>query len=106
MSRASGRASEIAAASGEQNAGAEQINKSINQLDRVTQENVATAEEFASTAEELAGQAEQLQAAMGFFLIEAETDEDAKRPAAHPLTGGRKALPPDGIAAGDRNSES
>jgi methyl-accepting chemotaxis protein len=52
---------EIAAASREQDTGAEQINDSIQQLDLVIQQNAAFAEEMAGTAEELSAQAEQLQ---------------------------------------------
>jgi methyl-accepting chemotaxis protein len=58
---------EIAAASGEQNAGAEQINRAIQQLDQIIQQNASAAEEMSSTAEELASQAEELQASISFF---------------------------------------
>ena len=51
---------EIAAASREQDAGADQIAKSIQQLDAVIQQNASASEEMASTAEELSGQSEQL----------------------------------------------
>ncbi len=61
---------EIAAASREQNAGAEQIAKSIQQLDVVTQQNASASEELASTAEELSSQAEQLQDYVGTFKVE------------------------------------
>jgi len=60
---------EIAAASGEQNVGTDQINKAIQQLDQVIQQNASAAEEMSSTAEELASQAEQLNASIGFFNI-------------------------------------
>jgi methyl-accepting chemotaxis protein len=60
---------EIAAASGEQNSGAEQINKALLQLDQVIQQNAASAEELASTAEEMNSQAEQLQETMSFFKL-------------------------------------
>jgi len=60
---------EIAAASNEQNSGAEQINKAIQQLDQVIQQNASASEEMASTSEELSSQAQQLQATMGFFRI-------------------------------------
>jgi methyl-accepting chemotaxis protein len=62
---------EINAASNEQSAGAEQINKAIQQLDHVIQENAAGSEEVAATAEQLLGQAEQLQSAVAFFRLEA-----------------------------------
>ena len=57
---------EIAAASREQDAGAEQIAKSIQQLDGVIQQNASASEEMAATAEELSGQAEQLSASYNF----------------------------------------
>jgi methyl-accepting chemotaxis protein len=60
---------EIAAASAEQNTGANQVNKAIQQLDQVIQQNSSASEEMAATAEELSGQAEQLQTAIGFFKV-------------------------------------
>jgi methyl-accepting chemotaxis protein len=60
---------EISAASGEQNTGADQINKAIQQLDQVTQQNASAAEEMASTSEELASQAQHLQDVISFFKI-------------------------------------
>jgi methyl-accepting chemotaxis protein len=58
---------EIAAASREQNTGAEQINKALQQLERVIQHNASASEEMAATTEELTGQAAQLVSALGFF---------------------------------------
>ncbi len=63
---------EIAAASIEQNAGAEQINNAIQQLNQVVQENAATAEEMAAGAEELNAQAESLKEIVAFFKMDAE----------------------------------
>jgi methyl-accepting chemotaxis protein len=60
---------EIAAASMEQDAGAEQIAKAIQQLDAVIQMNASSSEEMASTAEELSSQAEQMTAAIAFFRL-------------------------------------
>ncbi|MEW5844859.1 MAG: methyl-accepting chemotaxis protein [Bacteroidota bacterium] len=60
---------EIAAASMEQNAGADQINSAIQQLNQVTQQNAAASEEMASSAEELNSQAEQLIDIVSFFDI-------------------------------------
>ena len=51
---------EIAAASLEQNSGADQINNAIQQLNQVTQQNAAASEEMATSAEELASTAEEL----------------------------------------------
>ncbi|NGZ26191.1 MAG: HAMP domain-containing protein [Magnetococcales bacterium] len=58
---------EIAAASREQNAGADQINKAIQQLDQVIQQNAGASEEMAATAQELSSQADQLNQAISFF---------------------------------------
>jgi methyl-accepting chemotaxis protein len=60
---------EIAAASNEQNTGAEQINKAIQQLDQVIQQNASASEEMASTSEELSSQAEVLTSTIGFFNV-------------------------------------
>ena len=61
---------EIAAASNEQNTGADQINKAIQQLDQVIQQNAGASEEIAATSEELSSQAESLEDAIGFFKID------------------------------------
>jgi methyl-accepting chemotaxis protein len=69
---------EIAAASGEQNTGVDQINKAIMQLDQVIQQNASSSEELAATSEELNRQAEEMQAAVSYF----RTEEAAPAPAA------------------------
>jgi methyl-accepting chemotaxis protein len=79
---------EIAAACGEQDAGAQQINKAIQQLDQVVQQNASASEEMASTSEELSSQAEQLRMTMSFFRIGAQAP--ARRAAG---SAARKALP-------------
>jgi methyl-accepting chemotaxis protein len=78
---------EISAASGEQNSGAEQINKAIMQLDQVIQQNASGAEEMSATAEELNGQAEQLRATMSFFHINGN-GSGRGGPAGSPAGGG------------------
>jgi len=60
----------IAAASKEQDSGADQVNKAIQQLDQVIQQNSSASEEMASTSEELNSQAEQLQHAISFFKVD------------------------------------
>jgi len=60
---------EISAASSEQDAGADQINKAIQQLDQVVQQNASASEEMASTSEELSSQAMQLQEIISFFSL-------------------------------------
>jgi len=61
---------EISAASKEQDAGADQINRAIQQLDQVIQQNASASEEMASTAEELSSQSEQLQNMIAFFKVD------------------------------------
>ncbi|MFZ3044713.1 MAG: methyl-accepting chemotaxis protein, partial [Desulfatirhabdiaceae bacterium] len=51
---------EIAAASGEQTTGVDQINSSVSEMDRAVQQNAASSEESASAAEELYAQAEEM----------------------------------------------
>ena len=60
---------EIAAASREQDAGADQIASAIQQLDSVIQQNASSSEEMASTSEELSSQSEQLQEMIAFFKV-------------------------------------
>ncbi len=55
-----GLVSEIAAASGEQAQGIEQVNRAVFEMDKLTQANAANAEESASASEEMSAQAEQM----------------------------------------------
>jgi len=64
---------EIAAASIEQNSGADQVNNAIQQLNQVTQQNAAASEEMATSSEELAGQAEALLEMISFFKLESDS---------------------------------
>ena len=61
---------EIAAASVEQNSGAEQVNSAIQQMNQITQQNAAASEEVATSSEELSSQAEQLLETVRFFKLE------------------------------------
>ncbi|HEY9046000.1 MAG TPA: methyl-accepting chemotaxis protein [Ohtaekwangia sp.] len=61
---------EIAAASIEQNTGADQVNGAIQQLSQVTQGNASAAEEMSSNAEELNSQAEELKTAVSYFKLD------------------------------------
>ena len=80
---------EIAAASKEQDTGADQVNKAIQQLDQVIQQNASASEEMASTSEELNSQAEQLQHTIDFFRIDAGGRRQPQRiAAAVPSLGG------------------
>jgi methyl-accepting chemotaxis protein len=87
---------EITAASKEQDAGAEQINKAIQQLDKVIQENAAATEQMATTAEELSSQSEQLQNTINFFKI---GDSDTRKNTTAPVRTRNAAF--DKIKAGD-----
>lgn len=60
---------EIAAASIEQNTGADQVNNAIQQLNQITQQNAASAEEMATSSEELANKAQQLLELVSYFKI-------------------------------------
>jgi methyl-accepting chemotaxis protein len=62
---------EIAAASNEQNAGAEQINKALQELDQAVQHNASASEEVAATSQTLSAQAVDLQQTVGFFKLTA-----------------------------------
>ena len=61
--------SEIAAASGEQAKGIEQVNIAVSEMDKVTQQNAATAEESASASEEMNAQAEQMKGMVSELVI-------------------------------------
>ena len=60
---------EIAAASIEQNSGADQVNNAIQQLNQVTQQNAAASEELATSSLELADQAEGLLELISYFKV-------------------------------------
>jgi methyl-accepting chemotaxis protein len=70
---------EIASASIEQNAGADQINSAIQQLNLVTQQNAASSEELATSAEELSSQAENLKETVTYFTIEEDQHKSVKK---------------------------
>ncbi len=61
---------EIAAASIEQNSGADQINNAIQQLNSITQQNAGASEELATSAEELSGQSDQLRDTIMYFKVD------------------------------------
>lgn len=75
---------EIAAASVEQNTGADQVNGAIQQLSTVTQGNASAAEQMSSNAEELSSQAEELKSAVSYFKLDNRgrtTKKTTQRPA-------------------------
>jgi methyl-accepting chemotaxis protein len=75
---------EIVSASGEQDAGASQINSALQQLDEVVQRNAASAEELAATAEQLSGQASRSQEISGYFRLGAPALPEPADPAPGP----------------------
>lgn len=60
---------EIAAASGEQSTGIEQVNTAMTQMDQVTQSNSAQTEELSATAQSLSEQAAHLLELVGTFTL-------------------------------------
>jgi len=79
---------EIAAASHEQTAGVDQVNRAVTRMDEVVQSNASQTEELSSTAQSLAGEAERLQALIARFKL----NQGPARVAAH------RALPPPAAA--------
>lgn len=65
---------EIAASSGEQSDGVNQVNNALNDLNNIIQQNAASSEELATSSEELAGQADQLKLMISYFKTK-ETEE-------------------------------
>jgi methyl-accepting chemotaxis protein len=86
---------EIAAATGEQNSGADQINKAIQQLDQVIQQNASASEKMASTSADLSSQAQQMQQTMSFFQVndDAHKTASSKKVKALPARLSAKAKP-------------
>ena len=86
VSKAGSLVSEIAAASGEQAQGINQVSIGLSQIEQVTQLGTANTEEMAAAAEELSGQAEALRRILGRFRL--KTSGTA---AAQPVPAGSKA---------------
>lgn len=70
--------SEIAAASVEQAAGLDEINKAVNQMDEMTQQNAALVEQAAAASESLMSQAEQLTDHVAMFRLEEHNHKPAR----------------------------
>ncbi len=73
---------EIAAASQEQSAGIDQVNKAVMQMDEVTQQNAALVEEAAAASESMNEQASSLTRLMEFFNIGNGSGTQASEPVA------------------------
>ncbi len=76
---------EIAAASQEQSAGIEQVNRAVTQMDEVTQQNAALVEEAAAAARAMQEQADLLQAQMGYFRLHAGATKVGRQSAPYPV---------------------
>jgi len=71
---------EVAAASTEQAAGVQQMNRSMLQVDQITQRNATASEELAAAAEEMSAQADALRQLSDFFSIdEGNSEKPAQR---------------------------
>ncbi len=78
---------EISAASQEQSAGIDQVNKAIMQMDETTQQNAALVEQAASTSHGIKEQGAELLSQVDFFkfnVIEGEYERPARRASAEP----------------------
>jgi len=95
---------EIAAASIEQNSGADQVNNAIQQLNQVTQQNAAASEEMATSSEELASQAEQLLELISFFKLDNINKPTASSSLKMPAVA--QAAPKIEFKNGNRNGEN
>ncbi len=82
---------DIAAASQEQSAGIEQVNKGITQMDQVTQQNAAFVEEMASASQAMDEQAVHLIQAIQSFKLK---DDHEAQAASMPAPKERKSLAP------------
>jgi len=69
VQRVSGMITEITAASTEQSAGIEEVNKAIGHMDQVTQQNAALVEQSAAAAESMQQLAARLAQVVGVFQI-------------------------------------
>ena len=66
---------EIAAASGEQSSGIDQVNRAVMQMDQIVQSNTAQTEELSSTAQSLTLQARELDALVAKFKLERDASK-------------------------------
>jgi methyl-accepting chemotaxis protein len=73
---------EIAAASQEQSAGIEQVNKAVMQLDELTQQNAALVEEASAASQSMAEQANALSDTMSRYTVNGEVAEPKSAPVA------------------------
>ncbi len=84
VSKVNGVMAEIMAATQEQSAGIEQVNRAVGQMDQVTQQNAALVEEAAAAAASLQDQAGQLAREVGAFKLDPASPGAAFPPAPAP----------------------
>ena len=77
---------EIAAASHEQSAGIEQVNKAVMQLDELTQQNAALVEEASAASQAMAEQARGLNSNLQRYRADSAFHEDDALPSPAPAT--------------------
>jgi methyl-accepting chemotaxis protein len=96
---------EIAAASHEQSAGIEQVNKAVMQMDEMTQQNAALVEEAAAAARAMQEQAGELTRQVGFFQL-LDGHGGSRKLAEAPLTNTqrRAVIETDAVLASVRNT--
>ncbi|HEV2268120.1 MAG TPA: methyl-accepting chemotaxis protein [Steroidobacteraceae bacterium] len=82
---------EIAAASREQSAGIEQVNRAVVQMDALTQQNSALVEEATAAAQNMADQARGLSETMGAYRVGLDQAHALRTPRASPLGAARAA---------------
>jgi methyl-accepting chemotaxis protein len=82
---------EIAAASREQSAGIEQVNRAVVQMDALTQQNAALVEEATAAAQNMAGQARELSENMGHYRVGHDMAHTLRAPRPSPMGAVRTA---------------
>jgi len=71
--------SEIAAASSQQSAGIEQVNRAVTNMDEVTQQNAALAEQTSAAAASLTEKAQQMEKMIQFFKVNGSSSQGGQR---------------------------
>jgi methyl-accepting chemotaxis protein len=90
---------EIAAASREQSAGIEQVNRAVIQMDQITQQNAALVQETIAASRVMSGQVRDLNQTLGRFRLAGETG--APSPAGDHAAGAGEPQWRAAVAAGD-----
>jgi methyl-accepting chemotaxis protein len=85
---------EIAAATGEQSTGIDQVNRAMTAMDQVVQRNARETDDLTGAARALAVQAQQLQTLVGRFRLAHEAEGPARSAAADPPAPLAPVAPP------------